>query len=127
VSGLVPPALLGLLEGGWQMMLTVIVVYSVVNFVIQSIIQPKVVGDAVGLSVTATFLALTFWAWAIGALGALLAIPLTLLTKALLVDIDPDTRWINNLIGSGPSPPAKRPTLDTKQAAPTKVEQPSAG
>jgi len=127
VIGLVPPALLGLLEGGWQMMLTVIVIYSVVNFVIQSIIQPKVVGDAVGLSVTATFLALTFWAWAIGALGALLAIPLTLLTKALLVDIDPDTRWINNLIGAGPSLAAKRPALDTEQAAPTKVEQPSAG
>ncbi len=33
-------------------MVAVIVVYSVINFVIQSIIQPRVVGDAVGLSPT---------------------------------------------------------------------------
>jgi predicted PurR-regulated permease PerM len=106
VVGLVPPALLGLLDGGPKKMLVVIAVYSVINFVIQSIIQPKFVGDSVGLSVTMTFLALTFWAWAIGPLGALLAIPLTLLTKALLVDVDPATRWINLLIGA--KPPERR-------------------
>jgi AI-2 transport protein TqsA len=100
VVGLIPPALLGLLDGGPKKMLVVIALYSLINFVIQSIIQPKFVGDSVGLSVTMTFLALTFWAWAIGPLGALLAIPLTLLTKALLVDVDPATRWINLLIGA---------------------------
>ena len=46
VLGLVPPALLALLEGGVREMLVVIVAYSVINFVIQSIIQPKIVGDA---------------------------------------------------------------------------------
>ena len=44
-------------------MVAVIVVYSVINFVIQSIIQPRVVGDAVGLSPTLTFLSLVFWTW----------------------------------------------------------------
>jgi len=41
-----------------------------------------------------------------GALGALLAIPLTLLAKALLLDIDPSVRWVNGLITSGPPPDA---------------------
>jgi len=54
VIGLVPPALLALFEGGVTRMLIVIAVYSLVNFVIQSIIQPKYVGDAVGLSGTST-------------------------------------------------------------------------
>jgi len=103
IIGVIPPALLGLLQGGWQLALSVVVVYSVINFVIQSIIQPKFVGDSVGLSTTLTFVSLLFWAWVIGALGALLAIPLTLLTKALLIDIDPSTRWVNLLLGSGPS------------------------
>ncbi|MEV5647974.1 AI-2E family transporter [Nocardia sp. NPDC052254] len=98
VIGLVPPALLALLDSGPVLMIWVIVVYSVINFVIQSIIQPKFVGDAVGLSVTVTFLSLVFWAWVLGALGALLAIPLTLLMKALLLDIDPTTRWVSVLI-----------------------------
>ncbi|MBF6160490.1 AI-2E family transporter [Nocardia cyriacigeorgica] len=101
IIGLVPPALLALLDGGPLAMVWVIVVYSVINFVIQSIIQPKFVGDAVGLSVTVTFLSLVFWSWVLGALGALLAIPLTLLVKALLLDIDPSTRWVDALIGGG--------------------------
>ncbi|HEX8347391.1 MAG TPA: AI-2E family transporter [Actinoplanes sp.] len=102
VVGLVPPALLGLLEGGVPLMTAVIVLYSVVNLIIQSVIQPKIVGDAVGLSATASFLSLVFWTWVLGPLGALLAIPLSLLTKGLLVDIDPRTRWIDALISAGP-------------------------
>ncbi len=116
VIGLVPPAILGLLEGGPGLMLAVIAVYSVINVVIQTVIQPKVVGDAVGLSTTLTFLSLVFWAWVIGALGALLAIPLSLLVKALLVDVDPDNRWLVPLLSNredpelspGSSPPQSR-------------------
>jgi predicted PurR-regulated permease PerM len=107
--GLVPPALLGLLEGGWSMMLTVIAVYCVLNLVIQSLIQPRFVGDSVGLSMTMTFLALLFWAWLLGPLGALLAIPMTLLFKALLVDVNPSGRWAVALAGSLEKAPAPTP------------------
>jgi AI-2 transport protein TqsA len=100
VIGLIPPAVLGLLEGGPGLMLTVIIVYCVLNVVIQSGIQPKVVGDAVGLSTTLTFVSLVFWAWVLGPLGALLAIPLSLLTKALLIDADPATQWLSRLVSN---------------------------
>ena len=53
IIGLVPPALLALLEGGPRLMVIVIVAYSVINFIIQSIIQPKFVSDAVNLSLDA--------------------------------------------------------------------------
>ena len=89
VIGLIPPAVLALLDGGPRLMVIVIVFYSVINVVIQSIIQPKVVGDVVGLSATITFLSLVVWTWLIGPLGAVLAVPLSLLTKALLIDADP--------------------------------------
>ena len=105
IVGLVPPALLALLEGGTSRMLTVIALYCLVNFVVQSVVQPKIVGDAVGLSTTVSFLSLVFWAWVLGPLGALLAIPLSLLAKGLLVDIDPSTRWINALLSGGPARP----------------------
>lgn len=98
VIGLVPPAVLALLEGGPSLMIAVIVVYAVVNVVIQSVIQPKIVGDALGLSGTLTFLSLVFWAFVLGPLGALLAIPMTLLAKALLVDVDPEARWVIPLL-----------------------------
>jgi predicted PurR-regulated permease PerM len=105
IIGMVPPALLALLEGGPQLMVIVIVTYSLINFVIQSIIQPKFVADAVNLSLTLTFLSLIFWSFVIGPLGAVLAIPLTLLGKALLLDVDPNTRWISGLVSGGPAPP----------------------
>ena len=41
-----------------------------------------------------------FWAWVLGALGALLAIPLSLLVKAVLVDVDPRTRWLVPLLSN---------------------------
>lgn len=105
VIGVVPPAIIALLEGGPGLMIAVIVIYAVINFVIQSVIQPRIVGDAVGLSATLTFLSLVFWAWAIGALGALLAVPLSLLFKALLVEADPQARWALPLIsGKEPEP-----------------------
>jgi AI-2 transport protein TqsA len=102
VIGVIPPALIGLLEGGPGLMLTVIVLYSVINVVIQSIIQPRFVGNAVGLSTTLTFLSLVFWTWVLGPLGALLAVPMSLLARALLVDADPDGRWRLPLISGQP-------------------------
>jgi len=100
--GLVPPALLALLSGGPDLMLAVIIVYGALNFVLQSLVQPRFIGDAVGLSVTVTFVSLAFWAWLLGPLGAILAIPLTLLGKALLVDIDPRARWADALLRASP-------------------------
>lgn len=105
VIGLLPPVLLALLTGGWQLALAVVVVYCVLNLVIQSLIQPRFVGDSVGLSATVTFLALLFWSWILGPLGALLAIPLTLLVKAVLVDADPRARWVEALLGAEPATP----------------------
>jgi predicted PurR-regulated permease PerM len=102
--GVLPPALLGLLDQGWTALVWVIVAYSIINFVIQSMIQPKVVGDAVGLSTTLTFLSLIFWAWILGPVGAILAIPLSLLVKALLLDADPSTRWLSGLVSGGRAP-----------------------
>ncbi|MHA6615889.1 AI-2E family transporter [Pseudonocardia sp. DLS-67] len=126
--GVIPPALLGLLVGGPKMMVLVIVVYCVLNFVVQSLIQPRFIGDAVGLSVTVTFLALAFWAWLIGPLGAILAIPLTLLAKALLVDIDPGARWADALLRAdasdtdgSPTAPATALPLDSQLPRPERA------
>jgi predicted PurR-regulated permease PerM len=105
VLGVIPPALLGLLDGGWPDFWVVLGVYALLNFVVQTLVQPRFVGDSVGLSMTVTFLALLFWGWVLGALGALLAIPLTLLVKALLVDVDPRGHWLDALLREEPRAP----------------------
>jgi hypothetical protein len=69
-----------------------------------------------------------FWAWVLGPLGAVLAIPMSLLVKGLLVDVDPSTRWLNALLAGGdmsderesgpPVPTESIPAADlSKQAA----------
>ena len=109
VIGLIPPALLALLLGGWQLMLIVIVAYVVVNSIITSLVPPYFVGDAVGMAITLTLLAVVFWGWVLGPLGAVLAIPLTLFVKAILVDSDPRAAWAEALIGSlGQKQPRKK-------------------
>jgi AI-2 transport protein TqsA len=59
-------------------------------------------------------LSLVFWASVLGAMGALLAVPLTLFVKAVLVDADPDAAWLQPLLrsqrastSSSPRPPPR--------------------
>ena len=82
--------------------LYVVIFYSVINFVIQAVIQPKFNGDAVGVTATVALLSLLLWSSVLGALGALLALPMTLLVKALFIDPDPRLRWLNTLISNDP-------------------------
>jgi predicted PurR-regulated permease PerM len=105
VIGIIPPALVGLLEGGPGLMLAVIALYSLVNFVIQSLIQPRYVGEAVGLSTSLTFVSLLFWTWVLGPVGALLAVPMSLLFRAILVEADPDQHWRLPLVTGRPDDP----------------------
>ena len=106
VIGIIPPSLIALLESGPGLMLAVIVLYCLVNLVIQSFIQPHYVGEAVGLSTTLTFLSLVFWTWILGPVGALLAVPMSLLFRAILVEADPDGQWRLPLISGEPDEPA---------------------
>jgi AI-2 transport protein TqsA len=127
VLGVIPPALLALVVGGWPMMLAVLAIYSVVNVVLQVLVQPKFVSDAVSLSLTLSFFSVIFWTFVIGPLGAILSIPLTLLVRALVLEGDPGAWWLRWLSGDAAAapprpvaaeePPAETPTRRSRRAA----------
>ncbi|MFF2243529.1 AI-2E family transporter [Arthrobacter sp. NPDC058130] len=96
---IVPPLFFGFLTGGWTTVVAIIVIYGGINSVIQSIIQPKYVGSAVSLSETLTFVSVLFWAVVLGPVGAILAVPLTLFVRAILLDSDPALAWWRPLTG----------------------------
>lgn len=100
IVGLVPPALFALLDEGPITALWVTILWLLANFFVQTLIQPKIVGDEVGLSVTATVLSVFVWGWVLGALGALLAVPLSLAAKELLFDEDSPRGWVSPLVSS---------------------------
>lgn len=96
---MVPAAVMALLAGGWPALIVVLVFYSVINTAIQSILQPRFVGNSVNLNMTLTFLSVVFWTTVLGILGSLLAIPLTLLVRAFLVDAFPSSHWLQPVLG----------------------------
>ena len=103
IIGVVPPALIALLDGGIGSAIAVVVVYTVINVVVQTIIQPRFTGDAVGISATVAFASLIVWASVLGTLGALLAIPATLFLKSMLLDNSVPASWVNALVTSSPT------------------------
>jgi predicted PurR-regulated permease PerM len=89
----------------------VVIVYTVINIVVQVLLQPRITGDAVGITGTVAFLSLIFWAFILGPLGALLAVPSTLLVKSLLVDHSETGHWFGALINSSPTKASKQKPL----------------
>ena len=96
---IIPPLVFGYLTGGWGTVIAVVIIYGVINGVVQSIVQPRVVGNAVALSQTITFVSVLFWSVIIGPIGAILAVPLTLLVRTLLIDSDPAAQWWRPIMG----------------------------
>jgi len=115
IIGLVPPTIIALLDQDVVTAVIVIIVYSVLNFVIQTIIQPRIVGNTVGLSPTLSFLCFIILATILGASGAFLAIPLSLFVKSLFVDVDPEQDWVAPLLSSGS--PNDKPEATSPDAA----------
>ena len=96
---IIPPTIFGFLVGGWPTGIAVILIYGVINFIVQSIVQPLLVSNVVALNQTITFVSVLFWAAVIGPIGAVLAVPLTLLVRTVLLDADPRMRWFRPLTG----------------------------
>lgn len=127
--GLIPPTGLALFANGWQIALIVIVIYSLLNFGVQGLIQPRFAGESVGVTPTVSFFSLLLWSWVLGAIGSLVALPLTLFFKAMLLDMDPKARWAG-ILGSSEQPtrPSADPVLARKRKsdAERKAKQASA-
>ncbi len=66
------------LGGGWELLIYVIVVFSIVQMIEGYILTPRIMGDRTGLHPLTIIIAIFFWGSALGGiLGMILAIPLT--------------------------------------------------
>lgn len=94
----IPAVLLALIQLGTLEAAIVAIIYTILNFTIGSIIEPKLMGRNLGLSTLIIFISLVFWGWILGTVGMLLSIPLTMTIKIIL-DSHENTRWLGVLIG----------------------------
>jgi len=99
----VPAVLLAVVQLGPGSSLMVAGGYLAVNLLMGSAIEPKLMGRKLGLSTLVVFLSLVFWGWALGPVGMLLSVPLTMIVKIAL-EIKPETRWLALLLGSETPP-----------------------
>lgn len=99
----VPPVLLALVQIGPVSAGMVAGGYGVINLVLGNIIEPKLMGDRLGLSTLVVFVSLIFWNWVWGPVGMLLSVPLTVIVKIML-EHTTDFRPIGVLLGPSPRP-----------------------
>ena len=101
----VPALLLALIQFGPGHSLMVAAGYAVVNMAFGNLIEPNLLGRRLGLSTLVVILSLIFWGWVWGPVGALLAVPLTMVVKIMLENTS-DLRWVAVLLDKAP-PDAK--------------------
>ncbi|MGA1870331.1 MAG: AI-2E family transporter [bacterium] len=101
----VPAVLLAIIQYGAGTALLVVLEYTAVNLFFGNFVEPRLMGERLGLSTLVVFLSLVFWGWVLGPVGMLLSVPLTMILKIAL-ESNEDTRWIAILLGS--SPPKKK-------------------
>ncbi len=98
----VPAVLLAFVQLGTFGALEIGAIYLLTNILIGSIIEPRLMGEGLGISTLVVFLSLIFWGWLLGPIGMLLSIPLTITIKILLYN-EEKTRWLAVLMGNGNS------------------------
>lgn len=80
----IPAVLLALLMNGASIALLTVAGYVVVNIIIGNVVEPRVMGQGLGLRMLVVFVSLIFWGWVLGPIGMLLAVPLTMTMKIML-------------------------------------------
>ncbi len=95
----IPAVILALIQLGLISAVEVAVIFLAINIVLGSVLEPKYMGQGLGLSTLVVFVSLIFWGWAFGPVGMLLSIPLTIMLK-LALQSDPQTEWIAILLDS---------------------------
>jgi len=98
----VPAVLLALIQLGTLHCLLTAAGFLVVNIVVGSIVEPKFMGEGLGLSTLVVFLSLVFWGWVLGPVGMLLSVPLTMIMK-IAFESNEETYWISVMLGGEPS------------------------
>jgi predicted PurR-regulated permease PerM len=100
IIALIPPTLLALLKYGWQQALIVIGGYVVIRTLVFSVVKPVFAGKKLNLSRIANTVSVVLWVWVLGPIGALLALPMTLAVKDLLLERSEEGRVLAAVMGA---------------------------
>jgi predicted PurR-regulated permease PerM len=94
----IPAVLLALVQIDLEAALMTAIGFTVINIAIGNILEPKIMGQGMGMSTLVVFLSLVFWGYVLGVGGMFLSVPLTMALKIGL-GANSQTRPIAILLG----------------------------
>ena len=90
---LIPPFLIAWAQFGVGTAVIVLLSYVLINGGVQNIVQPKMMGKGLRISPLVVFISVIVWATVLGGMGALIAVPMTMIVMKIL-ELSESTRWI---------------------------------
>ncbi|MFH2031767.1 MAG: AI-2E family transporter [Bacteroidota bacterium] len=101
VIAVILPALVALVEfESFGYALFLVIILSVVQNLMGNVLEPKIIGDKLGLNPLVILLSLLLWGYVWGIVGMFLSVPLTAVIKIIVTESDsPNLKFINNLMG----------------------------
>jgi predicted PurR-regulated permease PerM len=88
IIALIPPVLLAYAQYGLQTATIVLIGYILINGGVQNFIQPKVMGQSLKISPVVVFVGLFVWGYLLGGIGAILAVPMTMLVLIIMENFE---------------------------------------
>ena len=122
VVAAIPAILLALLEGGIRESVLCTVGYLIINIGLGNFLEPKMLGRGLGISPAFILITMLFWGWALGPVGMLLSVPLTMVFKIAL-ESHPETKWLSIILGSSPNGVQETVAKETVQNTANETKQ----
>lgn len=88
IIALIPPVLMAYIQYGLQTALVVLLGYILINGGVQNFIQPKIMGQGLKISPVVVFVGLFVWGFLLGGIGAIVAVPMTLLVLMIMENFE---------------------------------------
>jgi len=87
-----PPAFLALIVLGWERALIVVVGFFLINAFSENVIKTRFMAKGLDVSILLIVISLLIWTWALGPMGAVLGVPLTLVLNRMYVEFTREER-----------------------------------
>ena len=102
IIAVIPALILAFIQFGIGRAALTVAGYLAVGFVIGNVVQPRLMGQKLGLSTLVVFLSLIFWGSLLGPIGMVLCVPFTMALK-FAFESSGSTRWIAVFLGNDPA------------------------
>lgn len=123
----VPPVAVAVAAHGMGTGAAILVGYITINMTLGNVLEPRLMGRALGLSPLVVVLSMIVWGYVLGPIGAVLSAPITMVLKIILMHTE-DLRWVAVLLAPPRSdewharhsvtPPTPSATISHHGAAP---------